>query len=228
MKDFIKCAGEFKGWTEHQQRELFMHFGRIIDAKHIMEGVTFRVDNSEFAADFIGQRPKGAQLDTAYGFCFRNCAYHFAIEAERRLGHHRKWEETRLNFVLELGHKHSGDAIRIFHEMKADFESVGLNLFGSISLMSKEDSIELIAGDLLAYTAWSMDRSARAGKYQEAQLFGGPSRGASNITHIAMKPGTLGVVRQEVFERAKARKRRKSISSASSVPASQPTTGQPS
>ena len=218
MKDFISKQGDFAGWSPEKQVTLIGDLGSIIQAPSLMEGVTYRVDNKEYLSDFIGERPKKVALDSAYGFCFRNCMVHLAFEAERRLGHHKKWEETKLHFVLESGHKNAGDALRVFNEMKGDFEAQGINLLGTISFMSKKESIELMVGDFLAYTAWKMDRLLRTGEASEPQLFGGNVRGNSNITHIRNIPGSLGRVRDEFLQRAQDRKRLKADRSTKKKP----------
>ena len=215
-KDFVKETGEFKGWGRPKMVSFIKDFGNLIQPPHLMEGVTFRVGNTEFESEFRSERPKRVSLDSAYGFCFRNCVYHLAREAERRLGHHRKWPETRLHFVLELGHKNAGDAARIFKEIKEDFESSGISILGSLSFLTKQDSIELTIGDFLAYTVWAMDRSLRAGEHTEAHLFGESERGESNITHIRFGAGGLAKIREELIKTAQRRKWQKAKAAPSS------------
>ena len=134
MLDFKKRQREFSGWDSNKQLAFLRDWGRLIESDKIMEGVTFRLDQTAYKAEYIGERLRKPQQDTAYGLCFRTCALHFLLEAERRLGHDKRWEKTKLNFILELGHKHRGDALRVFDEVKSEFAKVGNHTLGTISL----------------------------------------------------------------------------------------------
>jgi hypothetical protein len=185
-----------------------------------MEGVTFRVDQAAYKVEYIADRPKKPQLDTAYGLCFRNCVLHCLLEAERRLGHGKRWDKTRLHIVAELGHKNAGDAQRIFNELKTESAKVGNHTLATLTFAGKEDCPPLMVGDMLAHTVWSMDRVQRAEGSLPENFFGDGVRRRSNITHITYRPGGLINVRQALIARAAARGRKMSITP--SAPSGEP------
>ena len=59
-------------------------------------------------------------------------------EAMRRLGHHKKFEQAALHVVLERGHRHAGDAERIFEEMRRAYATDGLQLLKTFTPATKE------------------------------------------------------------------------------------------
>ena len=220
MTDFMGGKNEFRGWPDTKKVRFLNEFTALFQSDKMMEGITFRLDREQYKRDFIGlDRPRRVQLDTEYGLCFRNCAYYFAGDAHRRLSHHKKWHETKLHFVLESGHPRSGDAVRVFNEMKEHFESAGVTLLGSMSFMRKADSIELMIGDFLAYNAWSMDRAVRNKQAAEVEYFGTSVRGTSNIAHLSYREGGLSNIRAEFFTRDQYRRRRKHAAAQEAVEA---------
>ena len=208
MLDFKKRQGEFAGWDQVKQVSFLRDWGALIEADRIMEGVTFRLDLAAYKAEYSADRPRKPQLDTAYGLCFRSCALHCLLEAERRLGHDKRWEKARLHFVLELGHKNAGDAQRIFNEIRAESAKVGNHTPATITFAAKEDCTPLMVGDMLAHTVWSMDQVQRSEQSAPEKFFGDGTRRRSNITHITYRPGGLVNVRQALIDRVLARGRK--------------------
>ncbi len=200
-----------------KRASLAMDLLAIVNAKRMMECVTFRMDNTMFASEYIAERPRKPRLDTAYGFCFRNCATHCLTEAERRLGDHRKYNQTKIHFVLESGHKHAGDAVRIFDEMKDALAKEGNNVMGAVTFASKGECAPLLMADFFAHTAWWMDQVKRSSAIPEVRLFGSSTRGASNLTHITYRPGGMANVRNELLRMARDRKRKRLFSENPSV-----------
>jgi hypothetical protein len=131
MLDFKKRQGEFAGWDRLRQIQFLKDRGALLE--QIMEGVTFRLDQAAYKAEYIAERPRKPQLDTAYDLCFRNCVLHCLLEAERRLGHDKRWDRVRLHVVLEAGHKNAGDAQRTFKELRDDSAKVGNHTLATLT-----------------------------------------------------------------------------------------------
>lgn len=200
MLDLKKNQGEFSGWGYEKTAAFLNDMGNLIESDKIMEGVTFRLDRAAYREEYIAERPRKPRLDTEYGLCFRNCVLHLLLEAERRLGHHKRWNETRLRVILELGHKNAGDAERIFNEIKAESAKVGNHTLAALTFAGKNDCTPLMTGDLLSHTVWSMDQTQRAEGSAPEKFFGDGERRRSNITHITYRAGGLANVREALIE----------------------------
>jgi hypothetical protein len=207
MLDLKKAQKEFAGWDAIKQISFFNDFGRIISSDRIMEGVTFRLDRASYQDEYIADRPKKPQLDSAYGLCVRTCILHLLLEAERRLGHDKRWEKVRLHVVLESGHKNSGDAVRVFNDLKAESARANNYTLATLTFAGKKECDSLMVGDFLAHIVWSMDQAQRRQQRSPEEFFGNGTRGKSNITHITYVPGGLGNVREALINRRVARKR---------------------
>jgi hypothetical protein len=207
MLDFKKAITEFDGWDSSKMVNFLRDWDALIGAGQIMEGVTVRIGNAAYKEEYIGDRPRKPRLDTAYGLCFRNRALHLLLEAERRLGHDKRWEDTRLHFFLELGHKNAGDAQRIFNELKTDFSKIGNNTLATITFAGKKDCPPLVVGDFLSHAVRSMDQVQRSTTRPVEEFFGNGHRGKSNLTHITYKSGGLANVREQLIGRLRARQK---------------------
>ncbi len=219
MLDFKKRQRAFAGWDQMKQVRFLQDWIALIEHDRIMEGVTFRLDQHSYKTDYIADRPRKPQLDTAYGLCFRNCVLHCLLEAERRLGHDKRWESVQLHVVLESGHKNAGDAERIFNEIKKESAKVGNHTLVTLTFAGKEDCAPLMVGDMLSHTVWSMDRVQRAESSLPEKFFGDSQRRRSNITHITFRAGGLVNVRQALIDAAAARHRPVAILSEAPAPA---------
>jgi hypothetical protein len=214
-KDFRRGAGEFSGWSYEKCERFILDLYESVSVDRLMFGTTFRLDNEKFKSEYLADRPRKPQLDTAYGFCFRNCVFTFALEAERRLAHHKRWKETKIGFVLESGHRHVGDAERIYSELKAEVQGWGLDILGPLTFATKKESAELSIGDCLAHTALSMDKAVRKGTH-DLSLFGSGERGKSNLAHVVYAHGGLAEHRQKFIETAPMRKHLMKVAASSS------------
>jgi hypothetical protein len=152
MLDLKKNQGEFRGRGYAKTTAFLKDMAAIIEVDKIMEGVTFRLDRAAYQREYIADRPRKPRLDTEYWLCFRNCVLHCLLEAERRLGHDKRWDKTRLRVILELGNKHAGDAERILHEIKAESAKVGNYTLATLTFAGKKECTPLMTGDLLAHT----------------------------------------------------------------------------
>lgn len=199
MLDFKKVQKKFAGWDDHKRVAFLRDFGAIIEAGQLMEGVTFRLDREDYRFQYIADRPRKPRLDTEYGLCFRNCLLHLLVEAERRLGHDARWDKTKLHVVLESGHEHGGDAIRVFNESKDEFAKAGNNTLATITFAGKKECAPLAVGDFLAYVTWSLDQVHRSSGAPAEQFFGHGVNRRSNITHIRFQEKGLTNIRARLI-----------------------------
>ena len=217
--DFKRRQREFAGWSIPKMLGFLQEFQSVIGPKRLMENVSFRLDNEAFKSEYHGtEKIRKPRLDTAYGFSLRNCVLHFLLEAERHLGTHKKWPETKLNFVLELGHKHKGDAARIFDEMKKELEREGNHTLGMLTFAAKHEAPPLMIGDFISHATWWMEQVRRSQNLPAEPFFGDKICGESNLTHITYVPGGLSNVKNQLLDRVRSRQRSTSTPVASSTP----------
>jgi hypothetical protein len=67
---------------------------------------------------------------------------------------------TRLDVVLEEGHKNAGDARRVFEDIRKIFGEFGDTLLGDFTTVRKPDAMPLMVADFMAFTT---ARCVRAG-----------------------------------------------------------------
>lgn len=196
--------GEFAGWSKDRCLSLVFELANAV-GNLLMEGVTMRLSNPEFHRDYRSDAPKKVRLDTAYGLAFRGCLLHLVTEAQRRLGHHRKFEGTSLDVILEQGHRHSGDAERVFNEVKAALDKEGLPILRTFVKAKKEESEPLMAADFLAYTAYSIGIDAHVGKRTSPlpPNDGPPHR--TGLTHIEFELDGLAKLKARLVEKRQVR-----------------------
>lgn len=196
-KKFKRKNGDFKGWTDHQCLELIADLGRLTSTG-LTDGVAIALDNATYERHYKSEgKPNKARLDSKYGLCFRMCLYHFMQETIKRK-YRKKYPD--LHIVLEAGHPNSGDAERIFSEIKKEFESVGLNILRSLTITAKDKCDPLMMADFVAHSTLMLDRKARSG-----QAVSNPQpvqRGFTGITHFQSTPEGLANIRAHVLEQA--------------------------
>lgn len=152
-KDLKARRGEFLGWDDHKCLSLVSDLSEAI-GHLLMEGAIFTLDMKQYEEEYRQPSFPKMSLDSAYGLSFRVCIHHLVDEIIRRLGHHKKFEQTKLNVVLEHGHKNSGDALRIFGDIKKSMILSGNKLLGPCKLAKKEEALPLMVSDFLAYTTY--------------------------------------------------------------------------
>ena len=136
---FKSRQGEFDGWKDAKCAGLIHDLTEAV-GQILMAGVTSEIGNDDFKHHYRnGDKPRRVRLDTAYGLSFRSCLSHCVHEAVRRLGHHPKFSQTKLHVVLENGHRHSGDARRVFGEIKAELDTQGIRLLNTFTLATKAE-----------------------------------------------------------------------------------------
>lgn len=100
---------------------------------NLTEGLTIHLEHSRYIAEYAGLPfPKKMPRDTQYGLCFRACLRQLigTVQADGK--------RHRLHIVVERGHKHAGDAERIFNDTKERLKTRrGIDLLGDFILAKK-------------------------------------------------------------------------------------------
>ncbi len=194
-KKFKRKKGAFKGWTNDQCLALIADLGRLTGTG-LTDGVAIALDNSTYERHYKSDgKPNKARLDSKYGLCFRMCIYHFMLETMKRK-YRKKYPD--LHIVLEAGHPNSGDAERIFSEIKQEFDSVGICILRTLTIAAKDKCDPLMMADFVAHSTLMLDRRARSGK-----VVSNPQpvpRGFTGITHFQSTPEGLANIRAHVLE----------------------------
>lgn len=160
-KDFRALSGEFKGWSAEKCWGFIRDFG--IAGAELMEVVTCSLPNADYAQNYqrSASDPERLRLDTAYALCFRYCLTHLIMEALRRLGHHKKFLQTNLNVIAEGGHRHAGDAKRVFDQMKRELKGLGCHTLGILTFAKKHECDPLMLADYLATGTFRLEAAGR-------------------------------------------------------------------
>jgi Protein of unknown function (DUF3800) len=185
-KDLKSGHGSFKDWSSEQRLELVQDFLTILVDQLIKAGFVMQIENEDYDKYYsFRDGPTSTVLDTKYGLCFRGCLTHLLELVKSR--------EDTVNIVMEAGHKNSGDAARIFRQMKSALKAGCENLLGTLTLAAKKDCMLLGIADFLAYTSFMGDRFMREGKMQ--QVAGGQK---ANVVSLKMTPEQLATARQQL------------------------------
>ena len=100
-----------------------------------------------------------------------------------------------MHVVLESGHKNSGDAQRIFSELKKELDDDGINLLKTMTLASKAECEPLMIADMIAHSTYSMNLRVRAG---------GPSRmkghdpAKTSVTRLHFPDGGIAATKERL------------------------------
>jgi Protein of unknown function (DUF3800) len=198
--EFKARSGQFAGWSPQKCVALI---GELADltGNSLMHGAVLSVKNSEYAAYYrTGDTPRKLRLDTCYALSFRLCLVHMVSEVMRRLAHSKHMDRTRLNVVLESGHKHSGDAIRAFHEEMKGLEGFGCDLLaGGMTLANKDKCDPLMVADFLAHTTYMQGEAAFPPPPIDDDLL--HARQKTGLTHLGFDPGGLSEYKASIVER---------------------------
>lgn len=185
--DLKSGQGSFKGWSSEQRLELVEEFIAILADRRIEAGFIMKIVNADYEQYYcMGDDPAPAVLDTKYGFCFRGCLTHLLQLI--------KSPDSTLNIVMESGHRNSGDAERIFDQIKTRGLKSGFEkLLGTLAITEKKNCRLLGIADFLAYTTFMGDRFMRDEKMQP---FAGGQR--ANVVSLQMTPEQLATARQRL------------------------------
>jgi hypothetical protein len=119
-----------------------------------------------------------------------------------------------LHFVLESGHKNTGDADRIFNEVKAELESSGCDVLRDLLLADKDKCDPLMMADFLAHTSFMAGQTGgRAPDHwkmpQQAKTTQKLPRGQTGVTHLRFKPSGLAELKSSLIEQLKMKSARR-------------------
>jgi hypothetical protein len=196
-KEVRAGKGEFANWSAERVQALIN--GMMLSSANLMEAVTFVVSNSDYEKYYQGgETPRKIRLDTRYGLSFRSCLSHLSAEAVRRLGQHKKFGLTKLNVIVEDGHKNVGDVKRIFDEMKAEHAEFGLNLLGTLTFCGKHGADPLMIADYLAFGTFKLELDGRT---KSAHADGNDSLGVAKtrMTHLYYDPEGLASLKSQLI-----------------------------
>jgi hypothetical protein len=200
-RKFKKRDGDFKGWSKEQCLALAADLA-LLTTTAFTESVTFTLDNADYEAEYkSGERPRKLRLDSAYGLCFRTCLLFFALEGLKRV-HRGKY--PKLNFVLESGHKNSGDALRIFSEMKTELKAKGCDMLNILNFADKDECDPLMMADFLAHVGFTMGGAGGRAPTHWSPGTNAPrpplGRKESGVTHLRFEPGGLAKLKSSLSQ----------------------------
>ena len=223
--DFKTKSGEFLGWNPHKRLALLGDLAEVANDKSFMEGVTFVLSNREYDEFYKGS-VRYFRQDSKYGLCFRNCMLHLILYAVDRLGTHKKFPETKLNFVLESGAKGADDAKRIFDETKKEMQEMGLNLLGGLTFDLKGDHDALWLPDFVAHMNFlqgDLEPVQPSEPYPHDHL----PRDRGALTLLRFREGGLADLKQRLIEQLRAKRIAKKRRPSSPTSGAAPASGQP-
>lgn len=151
-KDLRLRSGEFVNWSDERIISFTAKFDRIIKSANLDLGLSVSLLKSDFREHYKPNIARRSVVRTEYGVCF----YVFLGRLLNYLLHNP--EKAPVYFVLEGGHRHSGNAEAIFHAYKASRSKEQRDLLGSSTFETKECCIELAPADAYATSVWQYDR----------------------------------------------------------------------
>lgn len=167
-KEFKDRSGEFWGWSAAKQSGLLAELVELL-SNGFMRANVFTVMNEDFEQEYKGglpAAPRKLRLDTAYGMAFRYVLTDLLVEASQRLGTHKRFADTRMHVVVESGHRHAGDAKRIFDETQRELNGLGSRLLATITFAKKSDCDPLMVADFPSiYDVHGADGTRNASSY---------------------------------------------------------------
>ncbi|WP_234730656.1 DUF3800 domain-containing protein [Acidocella facilis] len=151
-RKLAQFSGEFKDWNAEKRRGFVDDFAKNLNVAGII-GVGATINSKIFREIF----PKNTKImkDSAFGLCFRVAV----LKMCERLYH----PNSQISFVLEDGHKNSGDAFRIFSKLKSIKNDLLSQSLGGFAVAPKKQFGALQAADFLAYNIYKNMSSVRTG-----------------------------------------------------------------
>ena len=155
-KKFKKKSGDFRGWTDEKCQELYWAMSKVV-SYGLADVVSLTLDNASYDADYKGggYLPRRARLDTKYGLCFRYCLMHFIREVATRKYRNKI---PPLHIVMEAGHKHFGDAERVFLEEQKRWLYRGVPILRTLTKAPKDSCGQLMMADFAAHSEYIMEK----------------------------------------------------------------------
>jgi hypothetical protein len=157
--DLFKRTKQFKEWPAARVNTFAMQLDGVI-ARNLQLGFSVIIRDDDYRTIYAdGSRPRRSRLDSKYGVCFRACLAFVPsyIASELQLaGEAQRSKETKIDFVLEDGHRNVGDARRLFDLFKAHALPEWRHFVGAFDV-SKKDSPGAQAADFLAYCVYQAE-----------------------------------------------------------------------
>jgi hypothetical protein len=203
-KEFKARSGEFSSWHPDKCQSLVHDLYKLTSGL-LMHATVASLSNAEYKQYYRKKdnHPK-LQLDSRYGLCFRACLLYQMFEAVRRLSHHKRFNETKLNVVVESGHKNAGAVVNVFAEEQKRLRALGVNLLDAITFKEKVECDPLMVADFLAYSTYMREDKGLSPPQDDDSRFPGP-REKAGLTHLAFSPESLTGIRSELTDKLKAR-----------------------
>jgi hypothetical protein len=193
--------GEFKGWPVEKCLSL-INTMTALAANTLMYSADFVIEEGAYD-EFRRDLPNKIRVDSRYGLGFRICLAAHVEEILRRIGNHKKFEETRLHIVMESGCPNAMDADRIYLEIKKKLK-LASPLLASLTFAAKTDADPLMFADLLAHTAYMR------GIEEPVVAKSAPSRGAgrpkARIVHFSYDANGIRALKQKLVDELEARR----------------------
>jgi hypothetical protein len=200
--EFKHRQGEFAGWSPLKCISLIEGLAKAT-AEKLTEGAIFALENADYESSYKGgEKSRKFRPDTKYGLCFRICLLHLVSDCVRRYSSHKKFDMTRLNIVLERGHRHAGDAERVFNEEKKSLQRMGLDLLGSFGLGDKDKCDPLMVADFLAHTTYMWGAGDPPTDMQSL----GDTPEKAGLTHLRINAAGLAEFKAALIQRLEARR----------------------
>lgn len=183
-KHFKSRSGEFSGWPPEKCKRLIAELTELV-SENLTEGLAVHLEYRRFKEEYRASPvPKGMNLDSQYGVCFRACLARIMTVLRD------KGRKPTLHIVLERGNPHSGDCERIFNDFKMLWSENGSEFFGTFTLQDKQSCMPLMVADMLAATYSMMRARKAAGElHPNAYRLKGPQKGS--LAFIELAPDAL-------------------------------------
>lgn len=188
-KDFKSRHGEFEDWSNAKGTRLVGDLAKLV-RDGLTEGLTVTLPRAQYEAEYRAPPiPKGMNLDSQYGVCFRVCLDRLIAIIGRDQKPHK------LHIVIEDGHKNVGDTRRIFNDLKKRHEELGFPpLLGTITIAKKSECLPLMVADFQAHLSSINEGLKRAGEPSYIELTESaklPKKNEAGLTFIAFPPNSL-------------------------------------
>jgi hypothetical protein len=203
MKDLKAANGEFRGWDREKNYSMITSLTKLA-ADTLMYSADFVIEESAYQ-EFKRDLPRKIRVDSRYGLGFRICLSAQVEELYRRLGHHKKINETRLHVVMESGCSNAGDAKRIYDEVKRKLKSAG-SLLASLTFSSKSEADPLMFADFLAHSAYIKGPEERAQDAPGGELPRSVPREKAKIVHFSYDTHGISVLKQSLIKELEAKR----------------------
>jgi hypothetical protein len=147
-KHLFHRQGQHKGWKQAKVRELWADLLYVIQERELFASKTILYEQ-DYKLFYRSDGPaRRERLDSRYALCFRTLLHNLPPL------HCGRYVDSSVNFVLESGHRNSGDAKRVYDEMRENKRFPWHKGIGFLTFGTKQSSCALQAADMLAYTSY--------------------------------------------------------------------------